>query len=121
MELREALMQKRLYAELCKEYRAADIGTEIPNGIGGFIDVVRKTKTGYVYYELKAGRLLQTCIRKAIGQLLEYSLWPTTQPAGELVIVGETSFDNDSRAYLETLKSRFRLPLQYRQVECPRV
>jgi len=121
VELREALVQKQLYAELCEEYNAADIGTEIPNGIGGFIDVVRKTKTGYVYYELKAGRLLQGCIREAIGQLLEYSLWPTTQPAEELVIVGEASPDNDGRAYLDTLKQKFCLPLLYRQVECPRV
>jgi len=62
----------------------------------------------YIYYEIKTGLSAQSCIREALGQLLEYSYWPGGQSADQLVIVGEPPLDDNARAYLETLRRHSR-------------
>jgi hypothetical protein len=119
VDLREAKLQKLLFDELCNEFGRANVGAETSNGIGGFIDVVRKTDTGYVYYEIKSGKLLQGCIRAALGQLLSYSYWSAAQRAEELVIVGEARLDDEGQFYSQTLRETFSLPVSYRHVRCP--
>lgn len=114
--LRHNDLQKVLFNELCKEYGKKRVGTEIVNGSGGRIDAVVKTDSGYIYFEIKVGQSLQTCIRNAIGQLMEYSFWPNSQQAASLVIVGEPAPDNESRAYLNRLQKEFAIPISYRQV-----
>jgi len=58
----------------------------------------------------------RSCIREAISQLLEYAFWPGAQEAEKLIVVGEPSLDRDAEQYLATLRARFGLPLEYRQV-----
>jgi hypothetical protein len=84
---------------------------------GTYIDVAVREGNEYIYYEIKTGLSAQSCIREAIGQLLEYSYWPGAQSATRLVIVGEPQFDEHAKAYLETLKKKFSLPLEYRQFD----
>ncbi|WP_143048319.1 hypothetical protein [Burkholderia sp. WP9] len=117
IELRHNALQLALYAELCTEYGQENIGTEISNGSGGRIDAVARTDDGYVFFEIKVGHFLKSCIREAIGQLLEYSYWPGAYCANELVIVGEAALDEGSGRYIETLKNRLNLPISYRRVE----
>ncbi|CAG9268295.1 conserved hypothetical protein [Paraburkholderia unamae] len=116
IELRHNALQATLYSELCAEYGQENIGTEIRNGSGGRIDAVARTAEGYIFFEIKVGRSLQSCIREAIGQLLEYSYWPGAQSAIELVIAGEAALDKDSDRYFETLKNSLNLPISYRQI-----
>ncbi|MGC1784471.1 MAG: hypothetical protein WA708_18245 [Acidobacteriaceae bacterium] len=71
----------------------------------------------YAYFEIKTGLSAQSCIREALGQLLEYSYWPGAEKATRLVIVGEPPFDKKAKAYLETLRKQFSLPLEYRQFD----
>jgi hypothetical protein len=68
------------------------------------------------FYELKVAPSVQACVRLAIGQLLEYAHWPSATRADELVVVGEGSPDDDTRAYLHLLRDRFKLPVWYRQL-----
>ena len=71
----------------------------------------------YTYYEIKTGLSAQSCIREALGQLLEYSYWPGAQSATRLVIIGEPPLDKHAKTYLETLQKEFSLPMEYRQFD----
>lgn len=113
VDLRHNQMQRRLYerlAETCGEDR---VGVEIQNGIGGRIDVVVSTDTGFDFYELKVGMPARTAIREGIGQLLEYSLWPGTCRAKRLVVVGEAQLDAEGQEYLRRLREESGLQIEY--------
>ncbi|KVM84530.1 hypothetical protein [Burkholderia ubonensis] len=116
IELRHNALQSMLYSELCTEYGEENVGTEICSGSGGRIDAVARSDEGYVFFEIKVGQSLQSCIREAIGQLLEYSHWPGTHSATELVIVGEAALDKESGQYIETLKNILSLSIRYRRL-----
>ncbi|HDR9178379.1 TPA: hypothetical protein QDB23_005685 [Burkholderia vietnamiensis] len=116
IELRHNALQAALYSELCTEYGCENVGTEICSGSGGRIDAVARSNGGYVFFEIKVGQSLQSCIREAIGQLLEYAYWPGAHSATELVIVGEAALDQESGRYIETLKNRLNLPISYRRL-----
>jgi len=98
------------------EYGADNVGTEVPTGIGTSIDVVVRRPNGYWFYEIKTFQSPRACIREAIGQLLEYSLWPGSREAGRLIVVGETAADKKAMGYCSSLKKRFSLPVEYHQL-----
>lgn len=119
VSLRHNALQQALFDALCKEYGAENVGTEIPNGSGGRIDAVAKSKKGHTFFEIKVGQSLQACLREALGQLLEYSYWPGSQRAISLVIVGEAVLDEQCKAYLANLSSDLLIPVSYRRVSLP--
>ena len=118
VSLRHNELQDQLHRQLCVEFGVDNVGTELPNGIGGRIDAVACTPTGNVYFEIKVGHNLQACIREAVGQLVEYSYWPGTQRATRLVIVGEPAIDGPCAAYLKLLRDELSIPIDYRQIVC---
>jgi hypothetical protein len=71
----------------------------------------------YVYFELKTGLSARSCIRDAIGQLLEYSYWPGAQQAHMLVIVSEAEYHDEAKTYIERLRKDFLLPSEYRRFD----
>ncbi|MDX6528569.1 MAG: hypothetical protein QOH41_859 [Blastocatellia bacterium] len=78
--------------------------------------MVVRSKDKFVFYEIKTMNSPRACIREALGQLLEYSFWPGSQEAVRLVVVGERSLDEEGAEYIETLRRRFCLPVEYEQV-----
>lgn len=84
---------------------------------GTYIDVAVHQNGEYTYYEIKTGLSAQSCIRAALGQLLEYFYWPRATSATRLVIIGEAPLDEHARAYLEKLRERFSLTLEYRRFD----
>lgn len=116
IDLKHNDMQDALYRKLCQECGAANVGTEIPSGTGGRIDAVSCDGDGYTFYEIKVGRSIQGLIREAIGQLLEYSLWPGAMRPAKLVIVGEPRLDESAQAYLTTLNKGFPIPITYKRL-----
>jgi hypothetical protein len=54
----------------------------------------------------------RSCIRDAIGQLLEYSYWPGAQQAHMLVIVSEAEYHDEAKTYIERLRKDFLLPIE---------
>jgi hypothetical protein len=93
-------------------------GAQNPSGNATFIDiVVRRSQSQYDYYEIKTSSSIRQCLREAIPQLLEYSFWPGTNEAERLVVVSENSIDEAASQYLETLRTRFELPIFYRQYD----
>jgi len=116
IDLRHNDMQETLYRELCKEFGSSNVGTEMPSGTGGRIDVVSRDAHNYTFYEIKVGRSVQGIIREAVGQLLEYSLWPGAKLPTKLVIVGEPELDESGRAYLNALNKGLSIPLSYKRL-----
>jgi hypothetical protein len=80
------------------------------------IDIVVKMKSEYWFYEIKTALTPRACLREAIGQLLEYGLWPGAQEPTRFIVVGETLIDKDGKEYLSRLKERFSLPMEYETV-----
>jgi hypothetical protein len=115
--LRHNTLQEALYSKLSAEYGADAVGTERPNGAGARIDVVVRMASGFWFYEIKTAASARACIREGLAQLLDYSLWPGAQEAERLIIVGEAELDHFSEQFLETLRTRFALPIYYEHLD----
>jgi hypothetical protein len=74
-------------------------------------------KERWVFYEIKADCSAKTCLREAIGQLLEYSFWPEGEQPEKMVVVGESKLNADGKEYLRRIRSRFGLPVEYERVD----
>jgi hypothetical protein len=108
-----AQMQAKLLAELKREFPAADIVLE-----KDFIDVCVRTKTELILYEIKSDLDPRVVIRQALGQILEYAFHPqrAQKLPVRLIIVGRCPLSSTEQLYLETLRRKFSLPLEYRIV-----
>lgn len=115
--LRHNVVQAALFNHLEQLHGADNTSGEQDCGKGTLIDVAVKTASGYIYYEIKTGLSAQSCIREALGQLMEYSYWPGSQKAITLVVVGEPPYDKDAKAYIRKLRKEFSLPIEYQRFD----
>jgi hypothetical protein len=117
IDLRHNVLKRALHDFFSEQDGAPNVGSENPTGIDfqTRIDVVRRLPTGFWFYEIKTALSARACIREALGQLLEYSIWPGAQQAERLVVVGEPVFDEQARAFLGRLRELFGLPIDYQQ------
>jgi hypothetical protein len=113
--LRHNDIQAALHGHLAARLGTGAVGTEISSGAGTRIDVVMKRGERYYMFEIKTAQSARACIREALGQLLEYSYWPGTQRAEELLVVGEPALDADAAEYLRALRGNFSMPIRYCQ------
>lgn len=116
IHLRHNEMQERLRDRLVSLYGSANVRLEVPIG-DCLIDAVVRSQEQLYFYEVKAGSTVRACVREAIGQLLEYALWPGSPCPTRLVVVGESVASDEDNSYLERLNARFPIPLEYES--CP--
>lgn len=116
IKLRHNELQVALHRRLVKLYGEENVGVENVIGISSKIDVAARTGNGLWIYEIKTANSARLCIREAVGQLLEYSLWPGAPMITKLVIVGEAPLDSDAKMYLQRINERFPLPMSYEQI-----
>jgi hypothetical protein len=109
-------MQKTLYSQLTKKYGQENVGTEIDSGTGTNIDLVVRQGEEFWFYEIKTYHSPRVCIREAIGQLLEYAFWSGSKKVSRLIIAGKVKLDRDGEQYLQTLRNRYSLPIEYEQI-----
>jgi hypothetical protein len=114
--LRHNDIQRALFDYISSLHRD-EVCAEVRTGNGTLIDLGRRRGDHYWFYEIKTGISARTCIREALGQLLEYAFWPGGRQATALVVVGEAVLDRDAEFYLQGLRSRFGLPIFYQQFE----
>jgi hypothetical protein len=107
-------MQRRLKAQLLAE-GCDEVFLEVPVGQRA-IDAVAKRGSEIRFYEVKTAPTVRGCLREAIGQLLEYSLWPGATRPHQLIVVGRPNLDDRASAYLAALNKAFPIPLKYRQL-----
>jgi hypothetical protein len=80
----------------------------------------RHPETGnFIFFEIKTYENdVRTCIRAALGQLLEYAYYNATpDPETQLVIVSQNSLDDISQKYLEHLHDQMGMPVGYLQFD----
>jgi hypothetical protein len=109
-------LQERLFQKLANEYGEERVGTEIPSGTDGRIDAVVRFDEEYWFYEIKTALTARSCIREALPQLLEYAYWPKATEATRLFVVGMPELDEQSRCYLDLLRIRFGIPIDYLKI-----
>ena len=115
--LRHRTLQKALYTHLCREAGDNNVDIERHLNIGVSVDAAVRCKSSEIFYEVKVASTVRSCVRTALGQLVEYCHWPSADRAIEMVVVGEAKLDSDSRAYLRLLRDQFSLPLWYRRID----
>ena len=71
---------------------------------------------GALDVEIKTGATVRSCLREALGQLLEYALWPGATKPARLVVVGTPPLEGDAIPYIEKLNKAFPVSVAYRQV-----
>ena len=108
-------MQYQLHKELALEFGAQNVGTEILVE-GGSIDLVVKRGDNFWFYEIKTAQTAKSCIRQAMGQILEYSFWSKSYKPEKMVIVGPAHLNMHEKEYLDMLNTWFQIPLEYRVV-----
>jgi hypothetical protein len=112
--LRHREIQRRLEQELLAE-GFANIRLEVPFG-ARYIDTVADHGNQTWFFEVKTAQTVRACLREAVGQLLEYALWPGAVAPSRLVVVGEPSIDEEAERYIARLNRTFPIPLHYRQL-----
>jgi len=113
--LRHNEIQYALYEYLSSLYGPENVGAEVLTDGGKKIDVVVKDGDSFVFYEVKTSSCIRTCIREALSQLLDYSLWPDAERADKLVIVTENDSTEEAAKYLAKLRECFGLPVYHQR------
>jgi hypothetical protein len=101
-------LQNALKAWLSKQHGKKSVQLEV-NGV----DVVLHTAGSKVFFEVKTHPTAKSCIRDAIGQLLEYAIYPNLKNADRLVIVGDGKPTDEDAQYLQCLRAHLPLPVHY--------
>lgn len=107
-------IQEHIFKQFVREFGKERVGTEVPTGNGTSIDVVvKKTDDKDIFYEVKTSGNAQRCIREALGQILEYSLYPEQFLCSKMIIVGPNEPDSNVKKYLAHLRDSTKLPVFY--------
>lgn len=107
-------IQEHIFNQLSQEHGESKVGTEVPTGNGTSIDVVLEMDGDRdVFYEVKTAGSALKCIREAMGQILEYSLYPENFLCSKMIVVGPYEPDTSVKKYLIFLRNKTSLPLYY--------
>lgn len=95
-----------LYLESCDETLSSSQRVDIKG--------VYKETEEWHYFEVKTGSAKQ-CIREALGQILEYSLYNhKSSRASKMYIIGPEQPDDKDAAYLKKLRDMYGVPIWFR-------
>ncbi|MBR0931705.1 hypothetical protein JQ561_34275 [Bradyrhizobium diazoefficiens] len=105
---RHVKLQNALYDHLCSRFGKNAVHYE-----RDFIDLQLHRGRSITLFEIKIAPTAKSCIRQAIGQLLEYDLYPDRKRNSRLIVVGDGQPTSNDFAYLEHLRGQFRIPIFY--------
>lgn len=109
-------ISKNLTKLLKEKYGNKNVKAEHSSGIGANkVDIIVNTKNdGLTFYEIKTYNSVKSSIRKAIGQLLEYAMWPDKMKANQLIIITQKHNDiEEVKTYFGHLRSKLGLSIYY--------
>ncbi|WP_453973424.1 hypothetical protein [Amorphus sp. MBR-141] len=116
MHFRHKLIQKALFDLLVAEHGKHHVGGEQQSDGGGLIDMVVQTPKKRILFEVKTASTARGCIREALGQILDYALWPESRSVDEVVIVGEVEATDTEKKYVDLLAKSLPIPISYRSI-----
>ena len=79
------------------------------------VDIEVRTETGTTVMELKSSTDARRAIRDALGQLLDYAYRKDGGAESRLVVVGQGVPTESDLRFLQTLRIRFRIPVNCQQ------
>lgn len=118
--LQQAEWQLALRKSLARDLAGVDVAVETKVD-GHRIDIVVGAKAKRAFVELKPTGSPRQVIRAAIGQLLKYAYWPDQSRCHALLVVGPSPASGEDLAYLQMLRKRFSLPVDYLHYEGGRI
>ncbi|WDF77022.1 hypothetical protein PQ469_24365 [Mucilaginibacter sp. KACC 22773] len=105
---------KALAKKLRKKYGRKNVKREHWAGYGMYrIDIVVKDGDEKIFYEIKSYTNLLTSIREAVGQLMEYALWPDRKKAKKMIVVTQTEVTTKAATYFKNLRDNYNLEVYY--------
>lgn len=112
-------ISRRLTEELEKKYGKGNVSPENLAGYGANrIDIVVKDIDDFIFFEIKTYPTLKSSIREAIGQLMEYSLWPDQLKAKRLIVITQPHPDFEkAKTYFKHIRDTYNLPLYYQSYD----
>lgn len=117
LELKHNLLSDSFLKFLKRKYPLQKVKRECRASVGCRVDIVRKAKSGNIFYELKTYNHLIKSFRYAIGQLLEYSYYPNVKNARQLVIVSDIQPNKMDRSYIKHIRQLLDIDLRYIQYD----
>lgn len=117
VSLRHVVAQKLLYELLCKEVGCENVQIERHIGSIARVDAASRCGVQECFFEVKIASTVLSCMRSAIGQLLEYAYLFSQSNVQLLVVVGEAKAKNFEIEYLRVLRDTYRLPICYRRID----
>jgi len=103
-------LQNALHHYLSKKFGKAKVRYE-----SDFVDLAVEADGETTFFEVKIAPTPKRCIRDAIGQVLEYAVYPDQRRALRLVVVGDGRTSASDVSYLRYLRDEFKIPLYYRR------
>lgn len=80
---------------------------------GGKVDMIGWKGEKAIFFEIKTYPSAKACIREALGQVLEYAMYPSKSRADKLVIVSQNNSTPSDQAYIQHLRETLNLNLEY--------
>lgn len=80
---------------------------------GGKVDMIGWKGKKATFFEIKTYPSAKACIREALGQVLEYAMYPADSRADKLVIVSQNKTSPSDQAYIQHLRETLNLKLEY--------
>jgi hypothetical protein len=80
---------------------------------GGKIDMIGWKGNKATFFEIKTYPCAKACIREALGQVLEYAMYPGDSRADKLVIVSQNKTTASDQDYIQHLRQTLNLKLEY--------
>jgi len=80
---------------------------------GGKIDMIGWKRNKATFFEIKTYPSAKACIREALGQILEYSLYPSENRAQKLVVISQNKCTISDKKYIMHLREYLNLNLEY--------
>jgi len=110
---------RKLSKLLIATFGKNNVRVEHPAGYGdNRIDIVVNSKKGLIFYEIKTYPSVKTSIRQALGQIIEYAMWPDKSKAKELVIITQPTHEfDDVKKYMNHLRRNFNFPVYYQSFD----
>jgi hypothetical protein len=105
---RHVQLQNRLYQKLCSEYGKEPVEYE-----DEFVDIKFQVNDTVTFIEIKMELTVKRCIRLALGQLLEYTHYPSETRAQKLIVVGDAFPKIEDVTYLKQLRTIYNIPVYY--------
>lgn len=114
----------KLHRHFAKIYGTDKVKTNVRAGYGcNEVDMIIERNDdeieGLVYYEIKTYDSLRLSIREALGQILEYAMWPDKNRAMKFVIITQPCPCEEAviKQYLDNLRKNLTINLYYQSFD----